>query len=331
MLAMTEIRIPTKRVQSLVWDGDSLVDWVDGGQRYLLDGNTISRQVRYGFPFDSAVSLVGSRFSVIYTRCGTKALVLDEGRVFREINRSYYHADAYEYPIAVFRLPTGREVLAHCPDDYCRLEIEDLATGEVLTKSMVRKPTDVFHSRLAASPDGRYLLSAGWVWHPLDCISVYDINAALEDPTHLDGKGVGIDAWAEESSASFLPDGRLAVALKGDIDSEDSPTARGELMTYDLRRPNEPAVVAPVGRLGTIMAMGGDHILALYDHPRLIDVRTGVELQSWPQMRSGTQVSSIVGADPQVPVVAVDPVGRRFALGDADGITVVQAEALSED
>lgn len=200
----SEIRIPAKGIRSLVWDGDSLVDWVDGGERYKLNGEVVPSRLRYGYVFDAVVSLADSSFSAIYTRCGTKGLILRDGQVHREINRSYYQADVYEYPIALFRLPCGREVLAHCPQAYCRLDIEDLATREVLTRSTARKPSDIFHSRLVVSPDGRYLLSAGWLWHPIDSVNVYGIGGALDAPTHLDGSGIGPDVFAVESSATFF-------------------------------------------------------------------------------------------------------------------------------
>jgi hypothetical protein len=92
-----EIRIAARGVGSLVWDGESLVDWVGGGDRYFLDGEVASARRRYAYAFDAVASLDGSPFSVIYTRCGTKGLVLRDGRLVREINRSYYQAGAYEY------------------------------------------------------------------------------------------------------------------------------------------------------------------------------------------------------------------------------------------
>jgi hypothetical protein len=48
-------------------------------------------------------------FAVIYTRLGTKGLVLHRGKIIREINRSFYHADVYEYPIGLAALKNGRE------------------------------------------------------------------------------------------------------------------------------------------------------------------------------------------------------------------------------
>jgi hypothetical protein len=39
-------------------------------------------------------------------------------------------------------------------DAYCRLDIEDLETGERLTAAPGREPGDFFHSRLAVAVDG---------------------------------------------------------------------------------------------------------------------------------------------------------------------------------
>jgi len=52
-------------------------------------------------------------------RAGTKALLLEPGGKFiREVNRSYYHAEAYRYPLALFTLPDGRTGLVHCLEEY---------------------------------------------------------------------------------------------------------------------------------------------------------------------------------------------------------------------
>jgi len=328
MLPTTEIRISASGVRSLVWDGPSLVDWAAGGQRYFFNGETVSGPVRYAYPFDAAVSLPGTSFSAIYARGGTKGLILRDGEILREINRSYYFAAAYEYPIALFRLRSGREVLAHCPDGYSRLEIEDLATGEALTRSTARQPSDFFHSRLSATPDGRYLVSAGWLWHPVDEVRVFSVDAALDDPGHLDGRGLDIDAWAEGSSATFSADGRLTVALFGierdEDEGDEAEATTTELRSFDLNRPSQPVIAHAPERLGTVMAVGTDHLLALHDHPRLVDVRSGAVVQSWPHIRSGTQTSSIFDPAVGIPATALDPMGLRCAIADGTGITVLE-------
>jgi hypothetical protein len=48
---------------------------------------------------------------------GTKALLLEPGgKVTRELNRSFHHAQAYRYPLALSALPDGRTGLVHCPE-----------------------------------------------------------------------------------------------------------------------------------------------------------------------------------------------------------------------
>ncbi|WP_374563835.1 hypothetical protein [Ideonella sp.] len=323
MKAASALRLSASRVRSLAWEDGDLVDWVDGGRRHLLDGSTIESYVRWGFAFDSALTLPESGYAVIYTRLGTKGLVLKGGRILREINRSYYHAEVYEYPIALGRLPSGREVLVHCPNDYCRLEIEDLATGQVLTNAVQRTPGDFFHSRLSVSTDGRFLISAGWVWHPIDQVQIYDLEAALADPRQLDGCGIDLKAWADSSSATFLADGRVAIWLMGDIDDEDTPTKPGELRIIEPLRPADTTIVSSVGCLGTILAVD-DHVLALHDHPRLIELKTGIVVRSWPDVRSGRQTSSILLSNEIPPPVALDAANRRCAIADDTGITVIR-------
>jgi hypothetical protein len=48
-------------------------------------------------------------------------LVIRGRRRIREINRSFYHAHVYEFPVTVGRLHGGTDVLIHCPDGYNRL------------------------------------------------------------------------------------------------------------------------------------------------------------------------------------------------------------------
>lgn len=172
----------------LVWHDGAVVDVAAGWRRYELDGSApVSRYSGYGPGFDAAVMAPAGDVAALVMSTGTKALLLEPGgRVIRELNRSYYCAAAYRYPLALFTLPDGRTGLVHCPENYNRLEIEVARTGERLTAGRDRDPGDFFHSRLAVSPDGRFLLSAGWVWHPLSTTEIYDLSRALDQPHVLD-------------------------------------------------------------------------------------------------------------------------------------------------
>jgi hypothetical protein len=330
MLNIKETRIAAQGIRSLVWEGDELVDWVGGARVFGMDGSSSDSAVRYAYPFDGAVTLPGSPFSVIYANTGTKGLLLKNGEVLRELNRSFYLANAYDYPVAVFRLPTGRPVLAHCPDNYNELQIEDLDTGEPLTRSAGRKAQDFFQSRLIASADGRYLVSAGWLWHPVDWVVVYDVEAALRDPTHLDTDGISIRAGAEESSVTFLAADRLAIAVFDEhegIGDEGVPPGVTEIRSIDLSRPKEFSSTQIPGRVGQIVAVDEQHVLALHEHPRLIDLRDGRIVQSWPHIASGHRVSSISMNESPSPPMAFDPINGRYAFADEAGIVVLSVSA----
>ena len=185
-------RIETEAdARSLAWVGDGLYDVAAGWRRFPLDGSAPkARYSAYGPGFDAAVmSPAGDLVALLHT-AGTKGLLLNaDKRLVREVNRSFYHAEAYRYPLVQFSLPDGRTGLIHCPARYNQLEIEEAASGDPLVARGERTPKDVFHSRLAVSASGRYLLSAGWVWQPWSCLMVYDQHAALEDPARLDSPG----------------------------------------------------------------------------------------------------------------------------------------------
>ena len=55
----------------------------------------------FGFSFDGAIYFRNGGYAISDQRLGTKAIILKDDQILREINRSYYHADVYEYPIAI--------------------------------------------------------------------------------------------------------------------------------------------------------------------------------------------------------------------------------------
>jgi hypothetical protein len=115
MALFTQSSFNATGIRSLCWRGDQLVDWVGGSRAFASDGTEQLAKVRYGYRFDAATASPDGRFAVIYERLGTKGLLLHDGRIVRELDRSFYHAQAYEYPIALFNDREGRVLLAHCP------------------------------------------------------------------------------------------------------------------------------------------------------------------------------------------------------------------------
>lgn len=310
--------------QSLCWSGEELVDWVAGGLRHRLDGQTVDPHIRYGYRFDAAVMSPDGLYSVIYERLGTKALLFREGRMLRELHRSYYHADVYEYPVALYTLPSGRALLAHCPDEYCIIELEDAATGERLTRRE-SSPVDIFHSRLQFSRDGRFLLSAGWIWHPVDAAHVFDVSRALEQPASLDtspGLELSEDSFTEVHSAAFGARDTVLLDCSG-FDDGPEDGEHSQLVVYACLERRVLSRVAVKAPLGTLMGLG-EYAVAFHRHPRLIELATGRVVQEWPELDTGRQGSSIIHHLPPLPPLAVDPEGRRFAVGTAKGIEVIR-------
>jgi hypothetical protein len=329
----SRVVIPARDVISLAWCGDTLVDWTHGGAVFHLDGRHEPSHISWGYRFDAACAISDGRFAVIYEKCGTKALLLRDGKLLRELNRSYYQAEVYEYPVYLWQAANGRTLLAHCPEDYCRIDIDDAETGERLTQGP-RKPQDFFHSRLAVNSSGTRLLSAGWYWHPWDSVAYYDLPEALQNPTHLDRPDnfapySGVRGSAEESSACWQTAERV---LLGSSEMKEEPALAREprlhprgIAVYDVvsRAYVRSATLEQI--TGTLMPLGQNHAVSFYHHPKVVSLETGQVVERWEDLDTGKQSSSIIW-DMKLPPLAIDAPRHRFAVFGPAGITVVQID-----
>jgi hypothetical protein len=68
----------------------------------------------------------------------------------------------------------------------------------------------------------------------------------------------------------------------------------------------------------------GDYAVGFYESPKLIELATGRVLEHWRELATGRQSSSIIRHLPPLPPLALDPAGRRFAVGTDKGIEVVR-------
>jgi len=326
---VTVERIPTRgRARSLAWSGDDLVDVLGGWRRWSRAGVETPSRVAWAFPFDQVVTSPSGRYRVLYAERGTKALLIDGDTVTRELNRSFYHATDFDYPVALGRLPDGREVLVHCPEHYNELEVEDLESGQPLT-SGPRTPRDVFHSRLSVSPDGRHLLSAGWVWHPYGVGCVYDLERALADSSTLDGLGVAplhqaVDAEVE--SACWSGSDRIVMATSAEepLDGGQPDTlGPGQLGVWSITAAAWLHRSTVAYRVGTMVGCGS-RVVALHGYPRLLDPTTGEVVAGWPDIDTGTKDASYGVTHVPTPIVAPHPDGSRLAIAQSDHIAIVQ-------
>jgi hypothetical protein len=317
----------------LAWKDDRLVNRGNGEQYYPEydahpPGRGLSRNVGYSFggTFDRAIISSDGQYTLIYTNLGTKGLLLrGSHELIREVNRSYYCANAYEYP-AVFATVGDRTYLVHCPLEYCRLDFEDVETGEIVTMHPDRKPLDFFHSRLEVSPGGRYLVSKGWVWHPLDAIAYYDIAECLANPRLLDASPMveleefGIEGAIDQGelmefgTGSFIDDDLLLVG---------KTEGGAEAAFWDLRSRKIVHRIKIEGPYGNLLAIDEHWAWDLYQHPKVIDLTTGKIEWISEDIFSGEQNSSIIGSRVLPPVAWSRRLGK-LAIGGENKVEVLR-------
>jgi hypothetical protein len=327
------VELAAPGARSLVWHDGGLVDVAAGWRHYALDSSApASRYTRYGPGFDAAVVARAGDIVALVASTGTKAVLLEpSGKVIRELNRRYYYAEAYRYPLALFTLPDGRTGLVHCPENYNQLEIEVARTGERLAAGPDRSPDDFFHSRLAVSTDGCFLLSAGWVWHPLSLTMIYDLSRALTQPRVLDGTSRE-DPWTQaagltEISGACFVGSDVVVSTSAEEPGTDEPGRLGPRMLARWSTAQQEFTwIRRLDQTAGDLLPAGEAIMALYGCPRLYDAVTGELRAEWPDLDTGQADSSIVwGKAFSGPArIAIDEAGQRFAVTDGERITVVQ-------
>ncbi|MGO9492947.1 MAG: hypothetical protein ACLPZY_11730 [Terracidiphilus sp.] len=315
-------------VSPLAWDEDDLVEPMTG-RRIALDGRPLPRRAfLVGYPFDRGLCFRGldAFWTLAYDNRGTKAVLYKNWKEHRELNRSYYFAKAFDYPIALTSINNGRVVIVHCPNSYDTVEIEDAETGEVLGK---KKSDEMeFHSRFSVSTDGRFLLSAGWFWHPLGGAWLCPVSAICgSDGAHL--KEVGFSYGAEIDDAAFLGDDHIVVSsTSGVVNEEAPPSGLGPLQLgiWSIAESRWVSTAPLQEATGSIMPWK-EWVISFHGHPKAIDLATGNVVHVWDQINSGRQIGSIELGEPPPPVMALNPRKGMFAVCDSKGIAVVSLHA----
>jgi len=287
-------------------------------QTYLFD-----QSFQFG---DTAIASLDGKYSLIYYKIGTKALLLKDGLILRELNRSYYMADVYEYP-GVFMTLNNRTYLIHCPFHYSRLDIEDVESGEILTDKVDRKPEDFFHSRLEISPNGKYLLSKGWIWHPWDCIKVFDIELGLMEPNTFDKFRIFPEVGTEVSAAFFIDDHRVLMGSSEEepIDEDETNNLPPKHMAiWDIRSHQISKPMKINYDFGNLFAINHELAWDLYKYPKILRYTTGDLIDMEENINSGIQNSSIIH-HLEITIKSVyNPISKSLAIENDGYIEILQ-------
>lgn len=308
----------------MCWLDDSIVDWANMGTQYFLDGQT-NQLGKYGFafPFDSAAIADDGQYAFIYQKLGTKGLLLKNGEVLREINRSYYHADVYEYPIAFVTAQNGVTYLIHCPNDYCQIDFEEVESGKIITNIAERNAADFFHSRFEISPDKTTLISKGWAWHPYDAILYFDIEACLQNPLLLDKINMIPDVDAEIFAASFINNDLILIGFANEDDSS-THLYLGQMAVWNFKTNTVSEPIKTEFMIGGhLRAIDETYTWDLYEYPKIINYKTGKIVDKIEAIFSGNQTSSIIHHLNGLPKIAFDKHTKQVAIANEDKIEIL--------
>jgi hypothetical protein len=323
----------THNLQTLSFLKDRIIDWANSGRQFLLNGQYEELgSYGFGFTFDSAVTCDNGIYSVIYQKLGTKGLLLKNGKMLREINRSYYQADVYEFPVSFFTAQNKKTYLIHCPNSYCQIDFEDVETGGIITTDSNRNPSDFFHSRFEVSQDNKTLLSKGWGWHPFDFVYIFDIDECIKNPKLLDNSKLKPDVAAELCTASFISN--ELVLIGSTIDSQpfaiqaSGKLKCGEIAIWDIKTNliSKPITVnCTFG--GHLTAIDENYAWDLYDYPKIINYRIGIVVDTMEEINSGQQISSIIH-HLDLPQIVFNKQTKQVAIKNKDNINT---EILTTD
>ncbi len=303
-MKVTRKQLLADNLQSLNWRKDELVDWISGGVIYKLTGEIIKKEyfLGFGYRFDAAKTSKNGIYAVVYEHSGTKALLLKNGELLRELNRSYYCAEVYEYPIEFFEHANGKTLLIHCPKEYGRIEFEDAESGEILTDTLGRNPIGLFHSRLKVSASNTLLLSRGWVWHPLEFVKMYNIDDCLKNPLLLDGHGQLPHSSTEVCAGDFISDNLILLGTSDelsynygdeDYDAEEDLLPPKHIGIWDI---TEEKIISRFNAFDkglNLIVINENYAWDIYRYPKLINISSGIIELKFEDIDSSTESSPI--------------------------------------
>jgi hypothetical protein len=247
------------------------------------------------------------------------------------LNRSYYQANAYEYPITFAKI-NDEYLIIHCPEEYNKVEIENIETGLRITSDLNREPGDCFHSRFRVNKSNTTLINAGWVWHQVGILEIYDLKKAIADNSIIDNPKSNLPINTEVCSAEFLNDDLLIISSSNEepFDDEDLNDKvnlnPNQLGLFSIK---QNAFIKKINidfKLGTQIPIDENFVIDLYEYPKLIDLNSGDIKQRFEDINSGKQDLAIMHHIKEIPPIAIDILNKRIAIANGNKIELLEIE-----
>lgn len=203
---------------------------INEGSNFVEPSSPIGGPVDFSRPIVTSLS-PNQRFLVIANTYGMYGCVVDltTEKICFKLKRDDYHTENCIYPIVFFEMD-GKTFLVHATQ-WNRLDVTDVETGKCVTdrewpefKEEEKKQhvLDYFYGSLLISPEGRWIYTSGWVWHPVGKPEVFSLEDWLrkniwESEDGPSRKGLAqLDYWP--TSAAWINENLLLVdALEGDF------------------------------------------------------------------------------------------------------------------
>lgn len=144
------------------------------------------------------------------------------------------------------------------------------------------------------------------------------------DEHKLTRTGVGINHAVFSDDRSILITTCDIYYDATDVEEDEQALLEPDMLAvYDIERKHILHRVPLKEPAGTLMPLG-EYVVGFYQHPKLIELKTGSIVARWTDIFSGEQESSSISTAMHLPPIAIDREKKRFAVASHTGITVIQ-------
>ncbi|MDQ8739317.1 hypothetical protein [Paenibacillus sp. LHD-38] len=197
--------------------------------------------------FEEKVSLLVSpnaELITVYNTFGRQGIVIDISsmKTIMRFNRDDYHYEQTIFPVAFVNY-NAQLLLIH-GTKWNRLDITNPIDNQALTdrddpkfqltqSKSIRSEhyLDYFHGQLVVSPDNKWIVDNGWVWHPMGCVTGWSIHEWIENRWESEDGMSKKDLWCEKEDWNdplcWISDNEIGLVGRNNYDFIDGDEPHG--------------------------------------------------------------------------------------------------------